>query len=82
MGHHKTPLIGQSWVQFNTQPIKPNSVPNFNDGELKRVRVQMICNTLDEHLGHVFPDNSTRSNIRYCVSAFWIKLITLMKCFP
>ena len=43
------------WPSF-TQPIKENAIKYHKDVSFGMIRVEVLCNTCDAHLGHVFPD--------------------------
>ncbi|OSY86932.1 PilB [Tenacibaculum holothuriorum] len=76
-----TPLFDSSikfesssgWPSF-TQPIKENAVQYIKDTTHGMVRVEILCNTCDAHLGHVFPDGPEPSGLRFCVNSLSIKL--------
>ncbi|WP_299818334.1 peptide-methionine (R)-S-oxide reductase [uncultured Pontibacter sp.] len=36
-------------------------------------RVQLLCSKCRQHLGHLFEDNRTPTNVRYCINAGAIK---------
>lgn len=39
-----------------------------------RERIQLKCNRCDQHLGHLFPNKTTPTKIRYCINANAISL--------
>ena len=64
---------GSGWPSF-TQPIKENAIKYEKDVSLGMVRVEVMCNTCDAHLGHIFPDGPQPSGLRYCVNSESIQL--------
>lgn len=56
------------WPSF-TQPIKENAIKYEKDTSFGMVRVEVMCNVCDAHLGHVFPDGPEPSGLRYCVNS-------------
>jgi peptide-methionine (R)-S-oxide reductase len=63
------------WPSF-TEPIKENAIKYEMDTSYGMVRVEVMCNVCDGHLGHVFPDGPPPSGLRFCINSESIKLIT------
>ena len=64
---------GTGWPSF-TQAVKENVIKYHKDSSYGMVRVEVMCNVCDGHLGHVFPDGPEPSGLRYCINSASIKL--------
>lgn len=66
------------WPSF-TQPIQENAIKYYKDTTHGMIRVEILCNTCDAHLGHVFPDGPAPSGLRYCVNSISLQLEGIQK---
>ena len=60
------------WPSF-TEPTKDNVIKYVKDTSMGMIRVEVMCNVCDGHLGHVFPDGPPPNGIRFCINSESIK---------
>lgn len=61
------------WPSF-TAPITESVIKYEKDANFGMVRVEVMCNVCDAHLGHVFPDGPEPTGLRFCVNSESIQL--------
>ena len=64
---------GSGWPSF-WEPVQPDSVRLEADQSHGMIRTEVLCNTCDAHLGHVFDDGPPPTGQRYCMNSISLQL--------
>ena len=58
---------GTGWPSFFE--CEKDAIKEIEDDSFGMMRIEVRCKKCDSHLGHLFPDGSASTHLRYCINS-------------
>ncbi len=64
------------WPSFFKSDYSAN-ICEKRDASHGMIRIEVLCNICNSHLGHVFPDGPEPSGLRYCINSLSLNFVPI-----